>query len=240
MACISAMRCSRSPMCASAMRFTSRLGRPRSRQRAKQSADFRNRKPEPARPPDETELVDVAFAVVAIGVAAALRGAQQADRLVMADHLRIDAARRRRRADIHVENPLDLPMIGRFRPPLGRRQGDLPMSLADAKSALAKDPVCGMSVDPASAKHKAEHAGATYYFCSGGCREKFVAEPARFLPASTRARRRQNPRPRARSTPARCIRKSARTAPALARSAAWRWSRKSPPRPTARARNSPT
>ena len=46
---------------------------------------------------------------------------------------------------------------------------------------LARDPVCGMSVDPATAKHKAEHAGATYYFCSGGCREKFVADPARFL-----------------------------------------------------------
>jgi Cu+-exporting ATPase len=61
------------------------------------------------------------------------------------------------------------------------------MSLAHAKSALAKDPVCGMSVDPATAKYKAEHAGATHYFCSGGCREKFVAEPARFLTISTPA-----------------------------------------------------
>src|SRR5208282_5326244 len=148
-----------------------------------ESADFRNRKPEPARPPDETELVDVAFAVVAVGVAAARRGAQQADRLVMADHLRMDAARRRRRADIHVENPLDLPMIGRFRPARNRRQGDLRVSPADAKSALAKDHVCGMSVDMASAKHKAEHGGATFYFCSAGCREKFVAEPTRYLSA---------------------------------------------------------
>ncbi len=56
-----------------------------------------------------------------------------------------------------------------------------PMRSADATAALAKDPVCGMSVDPASAKHRAEHAGATYYFCCGGCREKFVAEPARYL-----------------------------------------------------------
>ena len=55
------------------------------------------------------------------------------------------------------------------------------MSLADAKSALSKDPVCGMTVDPATAKHKAEHAGAAYYFCSAGCREKFVAEPERYL-----------------------------------------------------------
>ena len=48
-------------------------------------------------------------------------------------------------------------------------------------SPLAKDPVCGMSVDPATAKHKAEHAGATLLFLLAGCREKFVADPTRFL-----------------------------------------------------------
>jgi Cu+-exporting ATPase len=57
----------------------------------------------------------------------------------------------------------------------------LPMTSANGGIALAKDPICGMSVDPATAKHKAEHGGATYYFCSAGCREKFVADPARFL-----------------------------------------------------------
>jgi heavy metal translocating P-type ATPase len=45
----------------------------------------------------------------------------------------------------------------------------------------ATDPVCGMSVDPDTAKHRASHAGQTYYFCSGGCRAKFVADPARYL-----------------------------------------------------------
>ena len=59
------------------------------------------------------------------------------------------------------------------------------MTVAAAESALVKDPVCGMAVDPASATHKAEHGGSTYYFCSTGCRDKFVAEPARFLAAST-------------------------------------------------------
>ncbi|WP_119421609.1 heavy metal translocating P-type ATPase [Desertibaculum subflavum] len=44
-----------------------------------------------------------------------------------------------------------------------------------------KDPVCGMMVDPHTAKHRAEHAGRTYYFCNPRCREKFVAEPARYL-----------------------------------------------------------
>ena len=41
-----------------------------------------------------------------------------------------------------------------------------------------------MSVDPATAKHKAEHAGATFSFCSARCREKFVAEPARYVAAA--------------------------------------------------------
>ena len=61
------------------------------------------------------------------------------------------------------------------------------MTPVDAVTATAKDPVCGMSIDPASAKHKAEHAGATYYFCSGGCRDKFAAEPARYLTLTTEA-----------------------------------------------------
>ncbi|ODU94909.1 MAG: copper-translocating P-type ATPase [Lysobacterales bacterium 66-474] len=38
-----------------------------------------------------------------------------------------------------------------------------------------------MTVDPHTAKHRAEHAGRTYHFCSARCREKFLAEPARWL-----------------------------------------------------------
>ena len=48
-------------------------------------------------------------------------------------------------------------------------------------TAKVKDPVCGMDVDPKSAKYKHEHAGKTHYFCSAGCRERFKAEPARYL-----------------------------------------------------------
>jgi len=44
-----------------------------------------------------------------------------------------------------------------------------------------KDPVCGMMVDPHTTQHKAEHAGRPYYFCSAGCRAKFLAEPERYL-----------------------------------------------------------
>src|SRR5579864_5047269 len=44
-----------------------------------------------------------------------------------------------------------------------------------------RDPVCGMSVNPATAKHRAEHGGHRYFFCGAKCRERFVAEPNRFL-----------------------------------------------------------
>ena len=44
-----------------------------------------------------------------------------------------------------------------------------------------KDPVCGMSVDPATAKHRFDHAGQPYFFCSAGCRTKFAADPGRYL-----------------------------------------------------------
>jgi Cu+-exporting ATPase len=45
----------------------------------------------------------------------------------------------------------------------------------------AKDPVCGMSVDPASAQHRADYKGETYYFCCNGCRTKFIADPEKYL-----------------------------------------------------------
>jgi len=48
----------------------------------------------------------------------------------------------------------------------------------------ALDPVCGMSVAIAGARHTAEVLGTKYYFCCAACRTKFLAEPARFLGGS--------------------------------------------------------
>ena len=45
----------------------------------------------------------------------------------------------------------------------------------------AIDPVCGMSVDPATAAHRAAHDGEDYFFCSAGCRTKFVGAPDKYL-----------------------------------------------------------
>ena len=50
-----------------------------------------------------------------------------------------------------------------------------------------RDPVCGMTVS-VDAKHRLEHAGRTHRFCSAGCRQKFAADPDRYLvPAEERA-----------------------------------------------------
>jgi P-type Cu+ transporter len=44
-----------------------------------------------------------------------------------------------------------------------------------------EDPVCGMLVDPARAKHTLQHGGKTYFFCCGNCAEQFQAAPDNFL-----------------------------------------------------------
>ncbi|HJZ88921.1 MAG TPA: XdhC family protein [Polyangia bacterium] len=65
------------------------------------------------------------------------------------------------------------------------------VQLRRASAALARekspqpeeqlDPVCGMTVVVATARHKVEHGGRTFYFCNPRCREKFMAAPERFL-----------------------------------------------------------
>ena len=57
-----------------------------------------------------------------------------------------------------------------------------PQPAAEAPSEVtAIDPVCGMSVVVRGARHRAAHHGEEYYFCNAGCRERFIADPSRFL-----------------------------------------------------------
>lgn len=46
---------------------------------------------------------------------------------------------------------------------------------------MVRDPVCGMTVDPATAKHSVRHQARDFYFCSAGCKAKFEAEPQKYL-----------------------------------------------------------
>src|SRR5689334_16067370 len=57
--------------------------------------------------------------------------------------------------------------------------------LADSVQPTAIDPVCGMTVNPATAKHHTEHAGKPYYFCHAGCMVSFKADPAKYLNKSS-------------------------------------------------------
>ena len=49
------------------------------------------------------------------------------------------------------------------------------------REATVRDPVCGMTVDPATSKHRFDYRGETYHFCSAGCRTKFAADPVSWL-----------------------------------------------------------
>ncbi|MEW6402471.1 MAG: YHS domain-containing protein [Chloroflexota bacterium] len=46
---------------------------------------------------------------------------------------------------------------------------------------MAKDPVCGMDVDPKTAAGKSDYQGTTYYFCSSGCKKAFDKEPQKYV-----------------------------------------------------------
>ena len=48
-------------------------------------------------------------------------------------------------------------------------------------ATAVKDPVCGMTVDPATTPHHAHHAGQDYHFCSAGCRTKFEGDPEQYV-----------------------------------------------------------
>ena len=46
---------------------------------------------------------------------------------------------------------------------------------------MAKDPVCGMTVEPDSASATEDYQGRIWYFCSGHCHDKFLTDPALFI-----------------------------------------------------------
>jgi Cu+-exporting ATPase len=50
-----------------------------------------------------------------------------------------------------------------------------------------KDPVCGMEIDPTEAAATSDYEGTTYYFCAIACKERFDADPAKFLGAAEEA-----------------------------------------------------
>jgi xanthine dehydrogenase accessory factor len=56
-------------------------------------------------------------------------------------------------------------------------------AVAQVTAIEERDPVCGMTVSPGASTPRADHGGRTFYFCCGGCRERFLAAPERYVPA---------------------------------------------------------
>ncbi len=64
-----------------------------------------------------------------------------------------------------------------------RRRGRVETRVEPSPVAFATDPVCGMTVDVATAMHTATHGGETFYFCCAGCKATFESEPAKYAKA---------------------------------------------------------
>ena len=102
-----------------------------------------------------------------------------------------------------VARGLDENTMGRLRTPAGKARGVTQeqialLALAEVVTArqkrgpkqpvheaphvvFATDPVCGMTVDPLTATHRAEFGGTTFWFCSAGCKVEFEKTPERYL-----------------------------------------------------------
>src|ERR1039458_5344699 len=58
---------------------------------------------------------------------------------------------------------------------------DIRNAAPSSAKAQAKDPVCGMDVNPATARYKTPYHGKEYFFCCAGCLQKFQANPEKIL-----------------------------------------------------------
>src|SRR5208282_6196207 len=58
---------------------------------------------------------------------------------------------------------------------------DIPNAPPSPAKAQEKDPVCGMDVNPATARYKTPYHGKEYFFCCAGCQAKFQANPEKIL-----------------------------------------------------------
>ena len=65
-----------------------------------------------------------------------------------------------------------------------REQTEKFLKIIQLEPAVVIDPVCGMSVNSSSAKHRAEFQGQSYYFCCAGCKDRFEKQPEKYLAAN--------------------------------------------------------
>lgn len=67
----------------------------------------------------------------------------------------------------------------------GPRQNKTGGEMSENTPQEAKDPICGMMVQTAQAKHTSEYQGKRFYFCCAGCKQKFDQQPDKYASAAT-------------------------------------------------------
>ena len=72
---------------------------------------------------------------------------------------------------------------GSEQPPESTPEPLILMPIAAEGGEQGIDPICGMTVDVATARHTTEYEGQTVYFCAAGCRQRFEQEPERYAAA---------------------------------------------------------
>lgn len=87
--------------------------------------------------------------------------------------------------DIHAKSPEEiavsiLAQLVQFRGETQRNPNQPKAAALPVVDAAAKDPICGMTVNPSTAKYKTEYRGETVFFCCAQCKQTFEREPARY------------------------------------------------------------
>jgi xanthine dehydrogenase accessory factor len=101
------------------------------------------------------------------------------------DAERLDRIRSPAGLDLGARTPEEIALsilaeIVQLRREKGEAAEEMEPAPAGETPATAIDPICGMTVQVEGARHTAEHDGRTVYFCCGGCRERFLADPAAY------------------------------------------------------------
>jgi xanthine dehydrogenase accessory factor len=124
---------------------------------------------------DETGLADERLAALRAPAGIDL-GAETADEIALSILAELVQVRRGRASFVASPGPATL---------AGQLAGGPPVTPLTpiVDDIVLVDPVCGMTVDRASARHLAEHDGVVYAFCSIGCRTRFIKDAPSYLAA---------------------------------------------------------